>query len=289
MYIDPYQINKIDNKLSKLVLKGDNQDYIKKTFVRNKLKQVYNKIEENEMKVQKSNRVASVHISTISTVMNIFFDLLKIIEENKTEIETNVSKFKALNVFFENIVKFRLSKYKLNELSRIKNAFKLIYIIKSTLREYESVKHLESSNDKHKNEESYKFLKQFKKLMVNNNFITKKENMNNCLKHLKNLKISKEVKIKFRQDIVKAMGLAKGHWYQCPNGHPYTIGECGGAMQESRCPDCNASIGGTSHRLTTGNRHAGEWDNSDRAAWDERNGEEAARRLQEMINRGEVL
>ncbi|CAG8508580.1 12330_t:CDS:10 [Dentiscutata erythropus] len=25
-----------------------------------------------------------------------------------------------------------------------------------------------------------------------------------------------------------------GHWYQCPNGHPYTIGECGGAMQASR-------------------------------------------------------
>ncbi|CAB5361032.1 unnamed protein product [Rhizophagus irregularis] len=44
------------------------------------------------------------------------------------------------------------------------------------------------------------------------------------------------------------------HWYQCPNGHPYTIGECGGAMVMSRCPDCNAPIGGGDHRLTTGNR-----------------------------------
>ncbi|CAG8651620.1 18540_t:CDS:1, partial [Rhizophagus irregularis] len=34
----------------------------------------------------------------------------------------------------------------------------------------------------------------------------------------------------------------------------YTIGECGGAMVMSRCPDCNAPIGGGDHRLTTGNR-----------------------------------
>ncbi|CAG8817058.1 17381_t:CDS:2, partial [Racocetra persica] len=35
-----------------------------------------------------------------------------------------------------------------------------------------------------------------------------------------------------------------GHWYQCPNGHPYTIGDCGNADQESRCPECGERIGG---------------------------------------------
>ncbi|CAI2179568.1 15854_t:CDS:10 [Funneliformis geosporum] len=51
-----------------------------------------------------------------------------------------------------------------------------------------------------------------------------------------------------------------GHWYECPNGHPYTIGECGGAMQASRCPDCGATVGGSSHSLTSGNRRNVEFD-----------------------------
>jgi hypothetical protein len=50
-------------------------------------------------------------------------------------------------------------------------------------------------------------------------------------------------------------------------GHVYAIGDCGGAMQESRCPECNASIGGRNHALTSGNRHAGEMDGSTHAAW----------------------
>ena len=54
--------------------------------------------------------------------------------------------------------------------------------------------------------------------------------------------------------IVKAMNFSQGHWYKCPNGHIYAIGECGGAMQESRCPECNARIGGTSHNLIPGNQ-----------------------------------
>ena len=69
--------------------------------------------------------------------------------------------------------------------------------------------------------------------------------------------------------IVKAVGLRKGHWYKCKNGHFYAIGECGGAMQESKCPECNETIGGANHRLAEGNEHAGEFDGSRHAAWSE--------------------
>ena len=72
-----------------------------------------------------------------------------------------------------------------------------------------------------------------------------------------------------RQQIVRAMGLAQGHWYKCPNGHIYAIGECGGANQESRCPDCGARIGGQRHQLVEGNRVAGEMDGARHAAWSE--------------------
>merc|ERR1719376_472191 len=43
---------------------------------------------------------------------------------------------------------------------------------------------------------------------------------------------------KERLEIVKAMNFNKGHWYKCPNGHVYAIGDCGGAMVESKCPEC---------------------------------------------------
>ena len=55
--------------------------------------------------------------------------------------------------------------------------------------------------------------------------------------------------------------------YKCPNGHIYAIGECGGAMQESQCPECGAKIGGRSHTLTSGNSVAREMDGARFAAW----------------------
>lgn len=45
----------------------------------------------------------------------------------------------------------------------------------------------------------------------------------------------------------------QGHIYRCPNGHVYMIGECGGASEVSRCPQCGFSIGGTAHILRPGN------------------------------------
>ncbi|KAJ6114997.1 hypothetical protein N7486_000775, partial [Penicillium sp. IBT 16267x] len=47
-----------------------------------------------------------------------------------------------------------------------------------------------------------------------------------------------------------------GHWYYCENGHPFTIGECGHAMELSKCPECGSAVGGQQHQATTGVRHA---------------------------------
>lgn len=67
--------------------------------------------------------------------------------------------------------------------------------------------------------------------------------------------------------IVKAMALTQGHWYKCPNGHVYAIGDCGGAMELSQCPECKAAIGGTNHILTQDNGLAGEMDGAQHPAW----------------------
>eukprot|EP00899_Mesostigma_viride_P026984 jgi/Mesvir1/7470/Mv19233-RA.1 len=58
-----------------------------------------------------------------------------------------------------------------------------------------------------------------------------------------------------------------GGWYRCPNGHPYAIGDCGGAMQEARCPTCGSAIGGGQHRLRADNQNALEIDGAAAPAW----------------------
>ena len=58
---------------------------------------------------------------------------------------------------------------------------------------------------------------------------------------------------------------------KCPNGHVYINAECGGAMESRRCPDCDATIGGQSHALASGNQVASEMDGAQHAAWSEGN------------------
>jgi len=70
-----------------------------------------------------------------------------------------------------------------------------------------------------------------------------------------------------RKEILTAMGLGRGHWYTCPNGHVYAIGDCGGATVESRCPECGERIGGTSHRLLSTNNIATQMDGATRSAY----------------------
>ncbi|KAK7005664.1 hypothetical protein R3P38DRAFT_3038842 [Favolaschia claudopus] len=75
--------------------------------------------------------------------------------------------------------------------------------------------------------------------------------------------------------VVRAFNFThSGHFYTCPQGHVYVIGECGGAMERSRCPECGASIGGMDHALDTTNQRALNLENmarevgADRSPWD---------------------
>uniref|UniRef100_A0A8C4HAD0 RING-type E3 ubiquitin transferase n=1 Tax=Dicentrarchus labrax TaxID=13489 RepID=A0A8C4HAD0_DICLA len=51
---------------------------------------------------------------------------------------------------------------------------------------------------------------------------------------------------------VAQQALGTLQWYNCPNGHPCTIGECGQPMQTSHCLDCGVVIGGNDHRPVQG-------------------------------------
>ncbi len=65
------------------------------------------------------------------------------------------------------------------------------------------------------------------------------------------------------KEVLRAMNQGSGydygggwssHWYECPNGHPYFIGECGGAMELGTCNECGEQIGGGGHALVSSNR-----------------------------------
>ncbi|XP_059049950.1 NFX1-type zinc finger-containing protein 1-like [Achroia grisella] len=90
-----------------------------------------------------------------------------------------------------------------------------------------------------------------------------------AVKELQQILKSDIITAEERGMVIKAMNMKAGHWYKCPNGHYYCIGECGGAMQLGNCIECGEQIGGQSHRLLSSNKHAGEIDGSKFAAWSE--------------------
>jgi len=66
--------------------------------------------------------------------------------------------------------------------------------------------------------------------------------------------------------VVKGLGYGyTGHFYKCPNGHTFVIGDCGGAMEVSRCNECGEMIGGTGHQLLSANSRATQFEELGRA------------------------
>lgn len=58
-----------------------------------------------------------------------------------------------------------------------------------------------------------------------------------------------------RMAVISAMAqdlTGTGHWYYCRNGHPFTIGEFGGAIELASCPECDAPVGGQNHQSADG-------------------------------------
>ncbi|CAL4074138.1 unnamed protein product, partial [Meganyctiphanes norvegica] len=102
-----------------------------------------------------------------------------------------------------------------------------------------------------------------KKVFVEEMELKVKELLKEGEKYIGNLGISNDERLM----ILEAMGLKQGHWYKCQNGHIYCITECGGAMEESKCPACGLKIGGRNHALARDNAVATEMDGSRHAAW----------------------
>jgi hypothetical protein len=53
-----------------------------------------------------------------------------------------------------------------------------------------------------------------------------------------------------------ARAALRGIFYECPQGHPYFVTECGRPMVNYACPQCGSKIGGVNHKLESTNRVA---------------------------------
>ena len=53
-----------------------------------------------------------------------------------------------------------------------------------------------------------------------------------------------------------AAGYGRGHWYECPNGHEYFIGNCGAAVTSGNCIECGLPVGGTGYGVLLGTNRA---------------------------------
>ncbi|CAF4369011.1 unnamed protein product [Rotaria sp. Silwood2] len=144
-----------------------------------------------------------------------------------------------------------------SELKRIRRVIyigSLVFSLKRTLEEHEkdgidSMQYLTKKTSPFTDEDQEKF----------DDLVKTFEYLNN----LPGLGITEKERIA----IVSALNISKGHWYVCPNGHPYIITECGGANQESQCSDCGERIGGQNHHLLETNRHFSLMDGAQYAAW----------------------
>ncbi|KAI9431019.1 hypothetical protein H4582DRAFT_1823204 [Lactarius indigo] len=80
--------------------------------------------------------------------------------------------------------------------------------------------------------------------------------------HLRTEEGYKPSSLRGREAIAKSFGFSahRGHFYNCENGHPFVIDDCGGAVPVVRCPECRAPIGGSDRQMHLSNTRAMEFE-----------------------------
>lgn len=208
------------------------------------------------LQMKNLKQLDDISINSVKIKLSFMIKILKITENNLNGICVNKNTMKHLRVLFQHLssIKYQFSEQavedfelELQRFNRIAQLFKIVEDpkqLKDKINDhYMSVCRIVNSIEKYNDSVDKILREQLMELqkLVNNYFT-----------------LSEAEKI----SIVQAVGLGKGHWFKCPRGHFYAIGECGGAMEVAVCNECGSKIGGTSHRLLNDNAHAPEMDRS---------------------------
>lgn len=243
----------------------------------NYLKANENKVENKYMikfqkiikQVETDNNLTMTHYINLQNKWMLYFKLVEIETKNAYQIKDLIN-LNCLNYethkIKEVLLKDKNEKFSeqlrndiMNEIQRVSKLYEF----------FKCKEHLKAKYGKNIINEASVVLVKLEDLLVNKIYNYEKiesdsrECFNKIRKHVSGLGISDDERIM----ILKAMDLKQGHWYKCPNDHIYCIGECGGAMEVSRCPECKVKIGGANHALINDNAVASEMDGARHSAW----------------------
>ncbi|KAK0419938.1 hypothetical protein QR680_014416 [Steinernema hermaphroditum] len=90
-------------------------------------------------------------------------------------------------------------------------------------------------------------------ILLNRSKVSNNETLDDFKKLMKIVNYGTGISYEEKMEIRHALQGVVTAWYKCPKGHLYGIGDCGQAMVQSRCYECNAEIGGREHRLLQSN------------------------------------
>lgn len=276
------QLNALEEvKITYMGSKGaiSNKKYQFIAFLSNKLYQV-----ENKYTTRARNTLKDIEQKTLNLSLNdyislenrwmLYFKLIEMEEKNSSLIRE--LKHKSCLDYETNKIKTILLGYKKvkNELLSEQIQIEIVCEITRLSKLYELFKSKENLSLKQHDaniKDGLKILEKLEDILINKplrfNDVKDevKRNFEMLKPYLNGLPISEEERIM----IVKAIGLKQGHWFKCPNGHVYCIGECGGATQLGTCPDCGSQIGGQNHRRVDNNAIATEMDGATYGAYSE--------------------
>ncbi|XP_046620436.1 NFX1-type zinc finger-containing protein 1-like isoform X3 [Neodiprion virginianus] len=187
-------------------------------------------------------------------VLDILQDICRKLEKVKSRtVPSYISVKNQLTMLLKSLpTRGQISQQEINDIER--ESQRLHYLVEVCTMESEA-----GFDEYHSPADKRPYNSVLKKLLQIEKFSeSSEEEVKTDLNQLRTLYRMKNVINNERKMIVKVMGFRQGHWYKCPNGHIYAIGDCGRAMQESHCNECGAAIGGSSHRLRNDNTAATE-------------------------------
>ena len=217
---------------------------------------VLNEIKNNEIKCLDNKKVDSL-INIVSDTFNICKSFEPDLVQSKLittyNILTQLPFFLALE-YYEKKLKSDIEQgVKINQ---IDNKFLKNYnVIKKYFEGFQKFNNDFFTNFKKKIQNLLSYVKTKEMLsitafMLGAGGLVKKLETNNFNCTEKELEKFSEKAVYDTHQILSSLGTK---WYKCPNGHLYVVGECGGPMEQSICPDCHARIGGMNHVLENGN------------------------------------
>ena len=225
--INIFDIFNNNNYFNKIKYENDN--------LKEKIKIIYN-LCKNSFKNENNYNIKKVTTYNLLTLAEKFMGIeyyVYFIKSQKKEEEELLflNNFNIIKKYF--VFDGQFTKYFFNNLKKKINNMLYYSILKLTINN-NRIRFIMNVEEKQKNVELIEKIRKSNFLLDIN---------------LKDIFDNLELELK-EYEVIRSLGTTV---YKCPKGHIYLVGDCGRPMEESKCPDCGAKIGGRNHISATNN------------------------------------